>query len=522
MITNIKREMSLVSFSFHDFINWGTNDVVVSTAAANPISVIPSGCIIRYYNLCTISRQEKGKVPCAPACNVLLEVSNVNSVIIVLFLTGNKQFKTIKYIFPGRGRKFMAGTVDQKAAGSSSPVPQKTMVMMSIERFPVGLSVPFEVCKKEGNAYSCVLKKWQKFDQDIKDALKSKGIIFLYVEGETAKVNQYFDRKPAEDKATETAFAAYSKNKEAFHNVSKLIFSAGSRVNFSIYKVSNLRHEPIIETLPEKPVLITDAVRNADGDIAIKVSDMKLYREYLFALSKNSAADNSAKITAVKEGAKMSVRDVLADPGNSKNVDNVVSSANQILNMLKHKDTSLSIMLTKNARDLYIYNHSTNVSVLSAAMALAMGMDQGQIEKLAIGAIMHDVGKRNIPLPILQKRERLTDDEFSVWKKHVSDGLAMVQSQVPVEACVAVKQHHERLSGKGYPYGLSGRMLALFGRIISIVDCYDSLTTPRPLRTTCTPYMALETIMKETTEKGNFDLELVKLFVKILRGQGRL
>ncbi|WP_333656591.1 hypothetical protein [Dissulfurispira sp.] len=79
--------------------------------------------------------------------------------------------------------------------------PQKTMVMMSIERFPVGLSVPFDVYKRDGTTYSCALKKWQKFDDAVKAELKSKGIVFLYVEGEPAKVNQYFDKKPAEDES---------------------------------------------------------------------------------------------------------------------------------------------------------------------------------------------------------------------------------------------------------------------------------------------------------------------------------
>ncbi|MBI5213184.1 MAG: HD domain-containing protein, partial [Nitrospirae bacterium] len=318
-------------------------------------------------------------------------------------------------------------------------------------------------------------------------------------------------------------YASYSKDKEAFQNVSKLIFTSGSRVKFSISKVSNLSYEPLIATLPEKPVPVTDAVCIADGDLAIKVSDLKLYREYLFSQSKKSTPDSATKITAVKESAKMSVRDVLSDPGNAQNINNVVSSANQIISILKRKDTALSTMLTKNARDLYIYNHSLNVSVLSAAMALAMGMDQSQIEKLALGAIMHDIGKRNIPTSILYKRERLTDEEFAVWKKHVADSVDILsQSGLPSESLVAVKQHHERLSGTGYPYSLKGTFIRPFGKIISIVDCYDSLTTPRPFRTTYTPFNALDKIMKEAAEKGDFDLELVKLFIKILKGQGRL
>ena len=185
----------------------------------------------------------------------------------------------------------MADMLDRKAAGSSNTVPQKSMVMMSIEKFPVGLSVPFDVCRKEGSAYSCVLKKWQKFDPALKADLKSKGVLFLYVEGEPAKVTEYFEKKPAESKPSEAAFASYAKAKDEFHNVSRLIFTVGSQVNFSVYRVANLRYEPLIETIPEKPVPVTDTVCNADGDLAIKVPDLKLYREYLLSQAKKSSSD---------------------------------------------------------------------------------------------------------------------------------------------------------------------------------------------------------------------------------------
>lgn len=423
----------------------------------------------------------------------------------------------------------MAGILDQKTAGSPS-APQKSKVMISIDSFLLGLRVPFDVYSKDATGFSCVLRKWTKFDQDIKTALKSKGMMHLYVEGEPGQVKEYFNEKPATASASSGAgnYDSYSKDKDQFHHVSRLVFSVGTRVNFSIFTVADMRFVPVIETLPEKPVPVTDAVRNAQGDLAIKLADRKLFREYLSALSKGPATDNKtavqARVVGIKEDAKMSVRDFLSDPGNSQNTEGIVNSANQIITVLKRKEAGLGDMLTLRARDMHIYNHCANVAVLSSAMALAMGMDQNQTEKIAIAAMMHDVGKRNLQPEILHKKDRLTPEEFALWKSHVAEGVRILlgKSGISRESSLAVQQHHERLSGAGYPAGLSGRMISPFGRIISLVDCYDSLTTPRPLRPVYTPYMALNLIMKETSEKGDFDLECVKLFIKILKGQGRV
>ena len=438
----------------------------------------------------------------------------------------------------------MASILDPKASANPSTVPQpkvgaleaKTKVPISIESFLLGFKIPFDVYSKDSTGFSSVLKKWTKFDQDTKNALKSKGITYLYVEGEPLQVKEYFTEKAAAKPATDSrpdmvtqSYASYSKDKGDYHHVSRLVFTVGARVNFSIFTVDNMRFIPVIAVTSNQSAPITEAVRNAKGDLSIKVSDMKLYREYIFGLSKGNttAPDNKtalqAKVASIKENVKMNVRDFLSDPGNAKNTDGVINSANQIINVLKRKEAGLSDMLTLRARDFHIYNHSSNVAVLSTAMAVAMGMDQGKIEKLAIGAIMHDVGKGSLPPEILYKKDRLTPEEFSSWKKHVNEGITILRDKgISRESFSALQQHHERLSGGGYPFGLKGVAITPFGKIMSIVDCYDALITPRPLRPILTPFTALNMIMKETTEKGDFDLELVKLFINILKGQGRI
>ncbi len=423
----------------------------------------------------------------------------------------------------------MAKPLQGEGKASEGTTAQKTsMTLMSIEALPVGLSVPFDVFRKDGSTYQILLKKWTKFDPNFKSTWKSNGIFFVYVEGDPAKVYEYFEKKPEEDPAAKiAAHASYVKDKNAYHNVSRLVFKVGSTVDFSLFRVDNLRFVPILQVLQGKTAEITEAVKASEGEWAIKETDIPLYRAYLSASMKKVAADNASlqiKVAGVKETTKISIRDVLADPTNSKNIEGVVFSANSVIGMLKHKDAVLGNLLSKNAKDFHIYNHSSNVAVLSASMGIALRMSDKQVENLSIGAMMHDIGKGSIPIELLNKRERLTDQEFEVWKKHVPDGVKIAQSHsgLPRECFSAIEQHHERMSGNGYPSRLSGSMMTNFGKIISIIDCFDLLVTPKPFKIALTPFMALDLIMRETNEKKYFDLELVKLFVKILRSQGKV
>jgi putative nucleotidyltransferase with HDIG domain len=148
-------------------------------------------------------------------------------------------------------------------------------------------------------------------------------------------------------------------------------------------------------------------------------------------------------------------------------------------------------------------------------LAVQIGLDKERIIRLGLGAILHDIGKTQIPHEIVNKQGKLTDTEYNVIKQHVVRGYEILkeQKEVPEASLIAVLQHHEKLSGRGYPFGIKGKDIKLFGRITSIADCYDSLTTRRPYKPPLTPYFALSIIVKE---KGDYDPELLKAFVKML------
>ncbi|MBI3592887.1 MAG: HD domain-containing protein [Nitrospirae bacterium] len=129
--------------------------------------------------------------------------------------------------------------------------------------------------------------------------------------------------------------------------------------------------------------------------------------------------------------------------------------------------------------------------------------------------MLHDIGKSAISHEILHKQGKLDDTEYRIIKNHVIEGEKILRAhkEFPTESLSAVLQHHEKLSGKGYPFKLSGNEIKPFGRIAAIADCYDALTTQRPYKQAFTPFYALSIVAKET---GEYDPDLLKIFIKML------
>jgi HD-GYP domain-containing protein (c-di-GMP phosphodiesterase class II) len=162
----------------------------------------------------------------------------------------------------------------------------------------------------------------------------------------------------------------------------------------------------------------------------------------------------------------------------------------------------------------YTFCHSVNVAVLSIVMGLAMDYSYNNLYKLGLGALLHDVGKVFIPKEILDKPDKLTNEEFSVIKKHPQIGYDyLVRNCVlPIDSYTVVLQHHERYNGSGYPNCLVGSKTSMNSKIIAIADVYDAMVSDRPYRKGLPPSEVMEYIVCQSSEI--FDPEVVKVFYK--------
>jgi putative nucleotidyltransferase with HDIG domain len=167
-------------------------------------------------------------------------------------------------------------------------------------------------------------------------------------------------------------------------------------------------------------------------------------------------------------------------------------------------------------RDSYSYNHSIASSVWAAVLGRHLGFDRSSLDTLALGAMLLDVGKAQLPEELLHKEQPLTEEERALMQRHVGMGLEIVKETpgLPAEVMDMISSHHERLDGSGYPNGLAGTDIPVYGRIAGLIDCYDAMTTNRPYARAMSSYEAIREL--NSLADVHFQKELVEQFVQAL------
>jgi putative nucleotidyltransferase with HDIG domain len=160
------------------------------------------------------------------------------------------------------------------------------------------------------------------------------------------------------------------------------------------------------------------------------------------------------------------------------------------------------------AKDLYLRGHSQRVADLGASIAQELGLDEDTVEQVRLAGRLHDVGKIGIREPVLNKPGPLTTEEFDHVKDHVRIGmeiLAPLQHLGPVLRFI--EDHHERVDGMGYPRGIAGDEISMGGRILSIADAFDALTSRRAYREPLSPKETMFTMLSEADKR--FDRQVL-------------
>lgn len=187
-------------------------------------------------------------------------------------------------------------------------------------------------------------------------------------------------------------------------------------------------------------------------------------------------------------------------------VENIVDQLLQNQNLM----INLSDIRTS---DGYTFAHCVNVAVLAVTAGISLKYSRSELKDIAMGALLHDLGKVKVPLEILNKNGRLTADEFNQIKNHPRFGYDMIRTQdfIKSTSCITVYQHHERINGKGYPEGLSDEQIHPFARIAAVTDVYDALVADRPYRKAMPPHKALEILESSGDE---YDLNMLQNFMQ--------
>ena len=207
-------------------------------------------------------------------------------------------------------------------------------------------------------------------------------------------------------------------------------------------------------------------------------------------------------------------RDEIGDLANSFNKMAVsLAQSRQRLQNYFFKVTQ-SLVRALEAKDSYTQGHSERVANLSRKIALELGVSPEKAELIWCVAELHDIGKLVICETILNKKDKLSPEEWEVLKEHPVTGEKILASVLDEELLRVIRSHHERVDGKGYPDGLKGEEIDLSSQIVSIADAYDAMTSIRSYRKPLTPEDAAGEI--ERASGTQFRPEVVKAFLKVI------
>ena len=196
------------------------------------------------------------------------------------------------------------------------------------------------------------------------------------------------------------------------------------------------------------------------------------------------------------------------------------AAASYLADLMRHSEEALiGLTVIKNYDD-YTYNHCLNVAILSLALAMRTGMERRLLVSLGTGALVHDIGKVKVPIEIINKPDKLTDEEWKKVKRHPIEGLYIVLEQWGIgrdtaHILPAVVEHHLGMDYFGYPEWLRSKEPSLLAEIIHITDFYDAVTTPRVYNKR--PMAPVEAIRYLLDNSGvRFNPVLVKLFINVM------
>lgn len=203
----------------------------------------------------------------------------------------------------------------------------------------------------------------------------------------------------------------------------------------------------------------------------------------------------------------------LIGKGEPVNITDLMTISNSLMDALRTRSDLFNFLYHLKSNDDYTYTHSLNVSLLCNVLGHWLHMTQSQIENLTVAGLLHDIGKIQINATILTKPGKLTTEEFNEIKKHTLHGYQILKDQdISNDIKLGVLTHHEKIDGSGYPQGLHGTDIHPFGKLVSIADIYDAMTSNRSYHKKYSPFKVINVFEQESY--GLLDTKFLFVFLE--------
>ncbi|MCX8959976.1 HD-GYP domain-containing protein [Erwinia psidii] len=212
--------------------------------------------------------------------------------------------------------------------------------------------------------------------------------------------------------------------------------------------------------------------------------------------------------------AKGQVMDMFSDARLGKTIDtaSTLPLVDEIASSISRHPAALLSVVRLKTHDDYTYLHSVAVCALMVSLARQLQLSEWLVRCAGTAGLLHDVGKAGIPLEILNKPGKLTDDELTIMKQHPVIGEALLRKSGGHESVLDVAlHHHEKINGSGYPFGLQDEAISQLARMAAVCDVYDAVTSDRPYKAGWNPAAAMRQM---ASWEGHFDRTIFYAFVK--------
>ncbi|OSM02511.1 HD-GYP domain-containing protein [Magnetofaba australis] len=262
----------------------------------------------------------------------------------------------------------------------------------------------------------------------------------------------------------------------------------------------------------------------AEEALAIQLAEMGEDDDWLedpSLRSENQWAEETVKALEVMAVAEQTIAELVgsAKAGEPLDLSEMDLSVNQMNASLARDPEALLSLSMLREFDGEGFDHAINVSIYLMAMARSMELDEQTVTTIGMGGILHDIGKALLPQKLIHKITPLSGDERDQIESHVTISLDLLQEMKSGRDRIIpliVSQHHERLDGSGYPNGLAGDKISLYGRMAAVCDCFDAMSSQRTYRKARPPNEVLGELMLEGRVRRRLDQELVERFVRVV------
>lgn len=311
-----------------------------------------------------------------------------------------------------------------------------------------------------------------------------------------------------------------SKKQKHYKVIDKNLITEGEYIDFSLYQANASKTQMLLFVKSENTI---------DGNMKVSLREIEsLYtcsedftkyeayaQKHLQSMVKDPNIPFNEKASLVYEKASEVMENLFKNPQSLENMQSSKYIVDGFVNLVLQDEATLESIMKIAAHDYYTHTHSINVSVYALSLAKFLGLSQHDLTDMGMSSMMHDLGKSEVDSYIINKNGKLSDSEFDRMKEHPQSGYDIaIEMGIKDERILSgIRDHHEKIDGKGYPNKLKGEEISLFARIIAVADVFDALTTKRSYKDAMSSFEAISIMKKQMST--HLDMELVNALVKM-------